>query len=123
MRMATRTGTRTRGCRGEHRAPPPIAPHAPLLCGRWNTDSNEPPWSQPQKLVALERIARGCGLTSLVLNSVKLDNSHAPALAAAVRSHSSLEKLSLESTSLGEPALVALAVDAERDRRRVSCGS
>ena len=69
--------------------------------------------SQPQKLLALERIARGCGLTSLVLNSVKLDNSHAPALAAAARSHSSLEKLSLESNSLGEPALVALAAACE----------
>lgn len=59
MRMATRTGTRTRGCLGEHRAPPPIAPHAPLLCGRWNTDSNETTWSKPQKIVAKKGIAAG----------------------------------------------------------------
>lgn len=65
--------------------------------------------SQPQKAAAIERIARGRGLSAMLLNSLGLDNSHALPIAAAVRAHTALQKLSLESNGLNEPALITIA--------------
>ena len=65
--------------------------------------------SQSQKLAALERVAGGTALTTLLLDSLQLDNSHAAPIAAAVKRHARLEKLSVDSNSFAEPALLSIA--------------
>jgi len=67
-------------------------------------------WLSPtQRVHSFERLAKGHGLKSLMLDSLGLDVLIAPALAAAVRSHAALETLSIERNGLNEVALAQIA--------------
>ena len=65
--------------------------------------------STAQQLRALSQISTGCQLHELCLNSLGLTLTLIEPIAAAVRSHTRLEKLSLERNGLNEAALVTLA--------------
>ncbi len=65
--------------------------------------------SVPQRTAALEQVAAGSALTQLLLDSLGLGLSVAAPLAAAVRSHAGLERLSLERNGLNDAALVQIA--------------
>ena len=70
--------------------------------------------SGPQKLQALEQLARGSALESVRLDGLGLDNTHGATLARLLRhdehdGSGGVRTLSLQSNALGEPALLALA--------------
>ena len=70
--------------------------------------------SGQQKLQALEQLALGKALESVRLDGLGLDNTHGATLARLLRRHDGnssggVRTLSLQSNSLGEPALLALA--------------
>jgi len=65
--------------------------------------------SAPKRLEALERVAHGSALTVLLLDSLGLALPVAPALAAAVRSHTKLERFSVERNGLNEASLLLVA--------------
>jgi len=76
-------------------------------------------WSQftwlsaPQKLASLHRVAAGSALKVLLLENLGLENTHAAPIAAAVRAHASLERLSVEYNLFFEPALVQISEACE----------
>ena len=70
--------------------------------------------SGPQKLQALEQLARGSALESVRLDGLGLDNTHGATLARLLchdehDGSGGVRTLSLQSNALGEPALLALA--------------
>ena len=66
-----------------------------------------------QKGQAIGLLAQGQALETLVLNSLRLDNTSAAALAGLLRSNNSLLSVSLEGNSLTEEGLVAIAAGLE----------
>ena len=66
-----------------------------------------------QKGQAIGLLAQGQALETLVLNSLRLDNTSAPALADMLRHNNSLLSVSLEGNSLTEEGLVAIAAGLE----------
>ena len=66
-----------------------------------------------QKGQAIGLLAQGQALETLVLNSLRLDNTSAAALADMLRHNNSLLSVSLEGNSLTEEGLVAIAAGLE----------